>query len=70
MLLPGGTPGKIVTALNREIVKALQAREVRERLTLSGAEIVGDTPEQFTARIKAEITKWGDVVKASGASVD
>lgn len=70
VFLPGGTPGKIVAGLNREIVKALQAPDVRDRLTLNGAEIVGDTPEQFTARIKAEIAKWGEVVKASGARVD
>jgi tripartite-type tricarboxylate transporter receptor subunit TctC len=70
MFLPGGTPAKIVAGLNREILKALQATEVRDRLTLNGAEIVGDTPEQFTAKIKAEITKWGEVVRASGARVD
>lgn len=70
MFLPGGTPGKIVAGLNREILKALQAAEVRDRLTLNGAEIVGDTPEKFTAKIKTEIAKWGEVVKASGARVD
>ena len=70
MFLPGGTPGKIVAGLNREILKALQAAEVRDRLTLNGAEIVGDTPEKFTSKIKAEIAKWGEVVKASGARVD
>jgi len=70
MFLPGGTPGTIVAGLNREILKALQAAEVRDRLTMNGAEIVGDTPAQFTAKIKMEIAKWGDVVKASGARVD
>lgn len=70
MFLPGGTPGKIVAGLNREILKALQAAEVRDRLTLNGAEIVGGTPEKFTSKIKAEIAKWGEVVKASGARVD
>lgn len=70
MFLPGGTPGKIVARINREIVKALRAPEIRDRLTLNGAEIVGDTPEQFTAKIKADIAKWGEVVRASGARVD
>ena len=70
MFLPGGTPGKIVAGLNREILKALQAAEVRDRLTMNGAEIVGDTPAQFSAKIKTEIAKWGEVVKASGARVD
>jgi tripartite-type tricarboxylate transporter receptor subunit TctC len=70
IFLPGGAPGKIVTKVNREIAKVLRAPEVRDRLTLNGAEIVADTPEQFTAKIKADIAKWGEVVRASGARVD
>lgn len=70
MFLPAGTPGRIVARVNREIVKVVRAPEVRDRLTLNGAEIVADTPEQFTAKIKADIAKWGEVVKASGARID
>ncbi len=67
---PAGTPKKIVGHLNDEIVKALRVPKVRDVLTASGAEIVGDTPAQFAARVKADIAKWGKVVKASGARVD
>jgi tripartite-type tricarboxylate transporter receptor subunit TctC len=70
IFLPGGAPAKVVAGLNRTILQALQAKDVHDRLTLNGAEIVGDTPEQFTAKVKAEIAKWGEVVKVSGARVD
>lgn len=70
VFLPAHTPGRIVAMINREIVKALHAPEVRDRLTLNGAEIIGDAPEQFTVKIKADIAKWGEVVRASGARVD
>jgi tripartite-type tricarboxylate transporter receptor subunit TctC len=43
---------------------------VREKLGALGAEIVADSPEEFAALVKAEVVKWSDVVKKSGAKVD
>jgi tripartite-type tricarboxylate transporter receptor subunit TctC len=70
VLAPAGTPREIVNKLNREIVKALQIPEVKERLNSQGFEIRTSTPEQFAAYIKSEIVKWAKIVKDSGAKVD
>ncbi len=70
MLAPAGTPPDIVNKLSAEIAKALNSPAVKEKLIAGGADPVGNTPEQFAAHIKAEIAKWGSVVKASGAKVD
>ena len=67
---PAGTPSEIVRRLNAEIVKALNMPDVREKLSGLGAEIVADSPEEFSALVKAEVAKWADVVKKSGAKVD
>ncbi len=67
---PAGTPPEIVKRLNSEIVKILNMPEVREKLSGLGAEIVADSPEEFAALVKAEVVKWADVVKKSGAKVD
>jgi tripartite-type tricarboxylate transporter receptor subunit TctC len=67
---PAGTPPEIVKRLNAEIVKALNLPDVREKLGGLGAEIVADSPEEFSALVKAEVVKWADVVKKSGAKVD
>ena len=67
---PAGTPPAIVKRLNTEIVKALNLPDVREKLGGLGAEIVADSPEEFSALVKAEVVKWADVVKKSGAKVD
>jgi len=70
VLAPAGTPSAIVTKLNGEIVRILGLPEIKERLLSQGAEPVGNSPEQFAAHITAEMAKWGNVVKASGAQVD
>jgi tripartite-type tricarboxylate transporter receptor subunit TctC len=70
LLAPAGTPDDVVKKLSDEVAKALNSPAVKEKLIAGGADPVGNTPEQFAAHIKAEIAKWGTVVKASGAKVD
>ena len=70
VLAPAGTPREVIMRLDREIVRALKLPEVRQLLLAQGAEPVGDTPEEFAAIIKADIAKWGEVVRKSGAKAD
>jgi tripartite-type tricarboxylate transporter receptor subunit TctC len=63
LLAPAGTPREIVERMQREIEKVVHQAEVRERLSLSGAEPVASTPEQFGAYMVSEIRKWDRVVK-------
>ncbi len=68
LVAPEGTPKEIIATLHRAIVAALNDAEVRRSLTDLGVEIIGDSPEEFSAYIQAEIPKWRDVIKASGAA--
>jgi len=70
VLAPAGTPRDIIVRLNGEIVRALKLPEVRQLLLAQGAEPVSDSPEQFAALIRADVTKWGEVVRKSGAKAD
>jgi tripartite-type tricarboxylate transporter receptor subunit TctC len=70
VFVPAATPRPIVTRLNREIVRILKLPDVSERFTAEGAELVGNTPEEFAAYIRSEIAKWSKVVKLSGARED
>jgi tripartite-type tricarboxylate transporter receptor subunit TctC len=63
---PAKTPRPIVDRLHSEIVRALKAPDVRERLLGLGADPVGNTPEQYTAFMQNEIAKWDKVIKAAG----
>jgi tripartite-type tricarboxylate transporter receptor subunit TctC len=70
LLAPAGTPKDVVAKLNAEFNKALQQPELRKKLSDEGADAAGGTPEQFAALIKDEATRWGKVVKESGARID
>jgi tripartite-type tricarboxylate transporter receptor subunit TctC len=70
VFVPAATPRPIVVQLNREIVRILKLPEVGERFSADGADIIGNTPQEFAAYIKSEIAKWSGVVKMSGARED
>ena len=66
LLAPKATSRAIVTKLNREVVAIINLPEVKANLLAEGAEPVGNTPEQFGEFIKAEIAKWGKVIRTAG----
>jgi tripartite-type tricarboxylate transporter receptor subunit TctC len=70
VLAPARTPRAVIMALHGEVVKILGVAETRDRLLLQGFEPVGGTPEEFAAYIKAEIAKWGRVIKAAGIKAE
>ena len=70
VLAPAGTPRALIGTLHAATMKVLQMPDVRDTFAKQGLEIVGSTPEHFGEFIKSEITKWGKVVRDSGAKVD
>ncbi len=65
LLAPAGTPREIIVKLHAEVMKALALPDLRERYASSGIEPVGSTPEQFTAEIREDLTRWAKVVRAA-----
>jgi tripartite-type tricarboxylate transporter receptor subunit TctC len=70
LVAPSRTPKEVIATLHRATVAALADAAVRKSLGDLGVDIVGNTPEEFAAYIKAEIPKWTAIVKASGATLD
>ena len=67
---PAGLPREIVTRLNIEMVKALNASDVRSKLEDNGMTVIGGTPEQFGALMHDGIVCYGAIIKATGIQAE
>jgi tripartite-type tricarboxylate transporter receptor subunit TctC len=67
---PSGTPPAIVARLHQAIGAALRQPAMQERFAKSGARLVGDTPQEFAAQIRAERARWGEIIKAAGIKAE
>jgi tripartite-type tricarboxylate transporter receptor subunit TctC len=70
LFAPAGTPKAIVAQLNAAIAKALESKEVQERLAGVGCEPFKSTPEQFAQLVRDDLPRWAKIVKESGATID
>lgn len=70
LFLPAGTPSPVVQKLNDAVNRAIASPDFRERLSASAFDPVGGSQQQFADYVKAEIVKWGKVVRDTGAKPD
>jgi tripartite-type tricarboxylate transporter receptor subunit TctC len=69
MLAPAGTPPAALDRLHKEIVRAATNPKVTQLFTNLGTEPTTNTPQEFSALIKSEMTKWAKVIRTAGISV-
>jgi tripartite-type tricarboxylate transporter receptor subunit TctC len=69
-LVPAGTPKPIVAKLSAEMQRILKLPDVRERIAVQGFDVIASTPQEFAAQIKADVEKWGKVIRSAGLKVD
>jgi len=67
---PAGTSRDVVAKLNKELLRALAAADVKEKLFNQGIETIGSTPEEFVAYNKVETSKWGKVIREQGIKLE
>jgi tripartite-type tricarboxylate transporter receptor subunit TctC len=71
LFAPAGTPAAVLNRLRAEVAALLGDAEMHERIrNLGGLEPFVTTPEEFAALLKAEYTKYGAIVKMTGAKID
>ena len=70
VVVPIKTPAAIVTRLNAELVKVARQPDLRELLSAQGSEVIGSTPDEFTAKIKSESAKWANVIKTANIKAE
>ncbi len=67
---PAGTPANIVARLNTDIDKAITQADFRERIASAGFDPVGGTQQGFARYVREEVSRWGKIVRATGAQVE
>ena len=70
LMAPANTPREIITRLNDVVTRVMQLPDIRDKFLAQGAEPLSGTPQDAAAFMRAEVAKWGKVVKASGARAD
>jgi tripartite-type tricarboxylate transporter receptor subunit TctC len=66
LLTSGGTPKEVVAKIHGAVIEVLKAPEIRQQLANQGADVLGNTPEEFAASMKADHAKWAKIVKDVG----
>jgi len=70
LFAPARTPSAVIARLNAETVKALNAADLKDRLTQQGLDVASSTPDALMAFVKSETAKWAKVAKDSGAQLE
>lgn len=71
LFAPAGVPNEVLAKLEEGMGKALAAKDLRDKLELQGVELApSTTPDQFAKLLNEDITRWAQIVKTSGASID
>jgi len=63
---PAGTPKPVIDRLNAETNRALKLPEVIGQFRLQGYEIIGGTPDEMNAQIKADVERWTKIIRDAG----
>ena len=67
---PARMPPDLTRRIQSDVAAALAVREVRDRLADQGLTLVASSPEQFGAFLSAEMARWAEVIRKSGARAD
>jgi tripartite-type tricarboxylate transporter receptor subunit TctC len=70
IVAPKRTPRALIVKLNENVNRALGEADLRERFAAMGVETLGGPPEAFARYMEAELTRWGEVVRAANIKID
>jgi tripartite-type tricarboxylate transporter receptor subunit TctC len=70
LLVPAAVSKDIVSKLNGDVTKVLREGDIRKRIEDLGADVVGNTPEEFGAAMRAESAQWAEIIKSAGIKAE
>ncbi len=70
LLAPAATPPDVVRKINAAVVEILNTRDTKDRLVSQGAEVVGNSPQDFARFLRDETDRWGKIVKEANIKIE
>ena len=70
IMAPAGIPKPVLERLHAEIARGMRSPDVMTRLQAEGVEVVASTPEEYGARMRADIEKWAKVIRSAGIKAE
>ena len=70
LLAPAATPKQVLIQLNGDVLKILKQEDLQKKIADLGADVVGNSAEEFGAEMRAESAQWAEVIKAAGIRVE
>ena len=70
LLAPAATPKDVVTKVHADVTKILREAEIQKKIADMGADVVGNTPEEFGAAMRAESAQWADIIKSANIKAE
>jgi tripartite-type tricarboxylate transporter receptor subunit TctC len=70
LLAPAGTPREVVAKIHGDVVRILKEEDIRKKISDMGADVVGNSPEEFGAAMRAESAQWADVIKSANIKAE
>jgi tripartite-type tricarboxylate transporter receptor subunit TctC len=66
LLAPAATPSETLAKLHADVVAVLRDGEIQKKIAALGADVVGNSPAEFGAAMRAESAQWAEIIKAAG----
>jgi tripartite-type tricarboxylate transporter receptor subunit TctC len=66
LLAPAATPADRIAKLHADVVAVLRDEEVQKKIAALGADVVGNSPQEFGAAMRAESAQWAEIIKSAG----
>jgi tripartite-type tricarboxylate transporter receptor subunit TctC len=70
LLAPAGTPPAVIARLHAEMAKIMRMDDIKAKFADLGADAIGSTPQEFATFLRAEMTKWAEVVTAANIRIE
>jgi tripartite-type tricarboxylate transporter receptor subunit TctC len=70
LLAPAATPKDVLAKLNADVLQVLKLSEIKTRISEMGADVVGNSAEEFGAAMRAESAQWADIIKSASIKAE